>query len=197
LTQELDSATGDIPRIRAILLKLKALGDPGIAEEIHTGMGCIQQGITELFKKGNPKGAYILFQTALLGTGESEYSKCLTHYFRECLEDFCAHEITESYVDNFNLYIDDLIRMTISPEYWCLHQALSCLIREARDAGCWSEAIRLQKEMIFFTLLEGPQPSHIAEHGGGDYHLPLEKRLEKGIRALRRLMEIKREISDK
>jgi hypothetical protein len=188
LTPELPSSTGDIPQIETVRSKLEALIDSDIGEDGYKCLKCNEQGSAELLEKGNPREAYVQLQKGMLGTGESNYSKFLTHYFRECLEYFCAHEIDKDFVDDFKLYIDGINEVVLMPRYYHLRKAISNLIREAREVGCISEAIRLRKEMIFFTLLEGPRNDFLGGLTDGDYHFELERRLENHMRRLRRLI---------
>jgi hypothetical protein len=147
-----------------------------------------ERGSVELFENRNPREAYYRFQKGMLGTGESEYSKALTHYFRECLEHFCSYERVEDYLGHFNMYLDELGERALIPRYYFMRISLSRLTGESREAGCISEAIRFQKEMIFFILLEGPQNEHIDEHCCLDYYMPFKVRLEKSIQELRSLI---------
>jgi hypothetical protein len=197
LAPELISLRGDVPRIETVRSLLESLRGSDLREDRQKCEECNKRGSAELFEKGNTREAYVQLQKGMLGTEESKFSKLLTLYFRECLEYFCAHEIDEGFVDNFNLYMEDMNEVVLVPRYYHLRKAISNLIREAKKAGCISEAIRLRKEMIFFTLLEGPQNDHLREQGDGDYYLDLERRLENHIRRLHHLIATKERSNEK
>jgi hypothetical protein len=132
----------------------------------------------------------------MLGDGESEYSKLLIQYFDELLERFCAYDEVDDYVEKFRSDIDAIKKIVIFPKYFHLRKALQTLVAESLRIGSLSEAIRFQKEEIFFVILEGTDNDKTGDEVHGDYCLPLESRISTKIQELRSLMTTGREMSD-
>jgi hypothetical protein len=122
----------------------------------------------------------------------------LTQFFDECLSDFCENEKIEDSVNKFNPYVREIRKILILPQFYGLRIALSRLISELRKAGRLSEAVRFQKEEIFFMMLEGTQNDMVGEEEPyRDYGVPLEKRIASGIQRVHSLMAERDESNDK
>jgi hypothetical protein len=124
----------------------------------------------------------------MLGTGESEYSRLLTEYFNECLEIFCSHEEVNDYVHKFDFYIDRIRTAALMPDYGLLKFGLSKMVEESKRAGKMQEAVRFQKELIFFVLLEGPESDGPGARARSDFHMPREDQVSGCVKQLCELM---------
>jgi hypothetical protein len=149
-----------------------------------------KQAEVEFYEHRNLKDAYRQLKKGMLGNGENDYSKLLTQYFEECLENFCKFLAVNDSVEKFKSWIDDLSRVVILPEYSLLRLVLSDLIQKSITDGNVTETIELQKEAIFLIMLEGTQNDQFGEVSGYlDYDMSLERRISKDITKLRCFME--------
>jgi hypothetical protein len=110
-----------------------------------------------------PKCAYNDLRQGMLGIGESEYSRTLTQYYNECLENFCAYEKVEECAEKFDFYINEIRKRVLLPDYPLLKRVLLDLIWKAEVTGNSAKAIRFKRELIFVTLLEGKEDYHRIE----------------------------------
>jgi hypothetical protein len=101
--------------------------------------------------------AYHDLRQGLLGIGKSEYSRTLTQYYNECLENFCAYEKVEECAEKFDFYINEIRKRVLLPDYPLLKVVLSNMVWEAEVTGHCTDAIRFGRELIFVTKLEGRQ----------------------------------------
>jgi hypothetical protein len=197
LNEQMTSATDTIPGMKTDRWIVENLGEFCCAAEVDKSVRCLKRGYNWLWQQRTPRRAYSYLKMGMLGTGESAYSKLLTGYFKECLNDFCASERIEDSVDKLTSYIDKIRKVMIFPDYYSLRIALSDLIQRETWAGNFPAAIRFQKEAIFFTMLEGTNSDFYTNHPRGDYNLPLEKRISNGIQNLHSLMRAQRESNNK
>jgi hypothetical protein len=187
LGSERDPIRDAIPEIKTDVSRIDELRDAHFLEEGYKCLDCNRRGCTVLRKTKNLQEAYNQFKMGMLGTGESDYSKLMTQYFNECLENFCAQGKIEDSVDKFKLYVNEISKRAMIPEYSLLRKVLSELVQESRKARRTSEAIQFQKEEIFFTMLEGSRNDDLGEDCE-QYCLPLEGRIAEGIEKLHNLM---------
>jgi hypothetical protein len=172
--------------IKTDISKIETLRNIYFFEDGHKCLRCNEQGRVELFQHKNPQEAYMHFKEGMLGTGESEYSRLLPQYFNEGLENFHAYErIDESIIDQFKEDIDVLGKISIAPAYDCIRYAINDLIREAHDL---QKTVRLQKEMIFFIMLEGDRNDYRCHDDDGDYCCPFAARLRENMKKLTSLL---------
>jgi hypothetical protein len=186
-----------VPGTETVVSRIKALRNEYLAEDGYKCLDCNERGCAYLSNERNPQEAYIQLKMGVLGTGESEHSKLVTQYFNECLDRFCGQEKIEDSVNELDSIIGQIREVVIVPEYDHLRTALSAVICESRKAGRLSEAIRFQREAIFFTILEGTESDFLGEEGHVEYCEPLERRISNGIQELHSLMKTCHESNDK
>jgi hypothetical protein len=197
LNQKSSSTPDAIPWPKPDRSRTEPLENQSALEARQKCLKCNEQGRVYLYERKNPREAYAELQKGMLGDGESPYSQLVTGYFKYCLENFCAQRSTVDYADKFNFYVKDLRRWVLMPDYPLLKAALENLVRGAKEAKIWSEAIRFQKELIFFVILEGTQNDHFEEPIQGDCYGPLEERISKGVEELCNLAMVRPERNGK
>jgi hypothetical protein len=135
---------------------------------------CNERG-RALLAENKAREAYAELRKGMLGTEESYYSRLLSSHFKRNLERFCTQRNIDEYEDKVNYYVEEIRKVLLLPDYVSLTKALSDLVREAKEAGNRSEAIRFQKELMFFIILQG------------DFDGELEKRISDNMQELCRV----------
>jgi hypothetical protein len=184
-----DDSISATDAIKTDISGIEALRREFLFKDTYKCLDCNERGFAAYARDGDLACAYVEFQRGMLGTGESAYSKLLTQYFNECLSSFCRHENIEENIDKFKDYISEIRKNVINPEYNAMRLLLSDLVRESKKRGDLSEAIRFQKEAIFFIMLEDTENDFLGRRPPGDYRLPVERRVAKGMRELQKLMK--------
>jgi hypothetical protein len=84
----------------------------------------------------------------VVGTEESVYSRLLA-------QNLCAQTRISGWTDNADFYVEEIREWDMEPDCASLRMALSELVRESERAGRTTDALRFQKDLIFFAILEG------------------------------------------
>jgi hypothetical protein len=181
LGQGLTSPPEDIPRPKTDLSTLPPLNERVAWEDGRKCMKCNVRGRGYLKDWISSRDAYVDLQKGMLGTGESEYSRLLTQYYKECLENFCAYEKVEDCADKFDFYINEIRKRVIFPDYPVLKLVLSHMAIEAELRAQATDAIRLRRELIFVTMLQGRQNNRRGEPIPRSFCVPLEAEISNSM----------------
>jgi hypothetical protein len=99
------SAGGTLPGVETDLSKTAAFRHVVFGEEWSSCSECNVRGCDYLYRERNPRGAYVQFKKGMSGTGDHEYVRLPTKHFEERLDDLCACDHVENYVNEFQLSI--------------------------------------------------------------------------------------------
>jgi hypothetical protein len=162
-------------------LRVDPLRDECIEEDTKKCLKCNELGRYYLYEAKDLGKAYVELRKGVLGTGESDFSLWMTNLFNMVLERFCAEDTIDRDSNDLNFYLYEIRSNAVEPDYRLLRETLANLVSESEKAGRISDAIRFEKELIFFIILEGTPDKDLFCNGH-------DRQISEGKEKLRSLM---------